>query len=280
MTTPMNVSHEEANQFFKLMWALQFYVNRQLKLVSGVKSAKEYAKLACEEKLKARDALWAHPELLEAFLVKNPASLSPAEIHIVAGWKQYIAGKFYILRFLKRYAIFLSANKDERVYGVLGLYESLEDVMGGWPLPILVEAVLLPFKGRIIYDGLLIPYSISFGSGIRGDLNELYQSAKQAGQIVETLESDTLTRPSPKAKKPKRDWGPVLDTLVETMEQLRQAEDVVQTRAFGLLKVSARLAQVAAHDPKNLEELNRLGRRVATALRQLETVLDRAEYSR
>lgn len=53
----------------------------------------------------------------------------------------------------------------------------------------------------------------------------------------------------------------------------------MQTRAFGLLKASARLAQVAAHDPKNLDELNGLSQRVATALRQLEIVLDRAEYS-
>lgn len=165
----MNISREDAGLFFKLMWALQAYVNRQLKLVPGIKSTKSYIKLDSEEKLKVRDALWAHPELLEAFLVENPARLSPEEIQIVASWKRHIAGRFYILRFLKRYAIFLSADNSERVYGVLGLYDALEDVMGDWPLPILVEAVLLPFKGHIIYDGLLIPYSISFGSGIRGN---------------------------------------------------------------------------------------------------------------
>lgn len=71
----------------------------------------------------------------------------------------------------------------------------------------------------------------------------------------------------------------MLDHLVETTEQLHQADDMVQTRAFGLLKASARFAQVAAHDPKNLAELNGLSRRVAAALRQLEIVLDRAEYS-
>jgi hypothetical protein len=275
----MNLSHEETSQFFKLMWALQFYVNRQLKIVPGVESAKQYAQVDSEEKLKARDALWAHPELLEAFVAENPASLSPEEIQIVVGWKRRIAGKFYILRFLKRYAIFLSAEKDERVYGVVGLYDSLEDVMGGWPLPIMVEAVLLPFQGRIIYDGLLIPYSISFGPGIRGDLNEIYQRAKQAGKIVESLEPGAPTRPSPKAKKPKRDWGLVLDSLVETTEQLRQADTMVQTRAFGMLKASARLAQVAAREPENLDELFRLARSAQTALRQLETALNRAEYS-
>lgn len=275
----MNLSIAEAKQFFELMWALQAYINDQLKLMPGIKSVRQYADADSQEKIKVRDALWAHPELLEAFIAENPAGLSPAEMDIVASWRRRVVGQFYILRFLKRYTVFLPMGKDERVYGVTGLYDALEDVMGGWPLPVLVKAVLLPFQGRIIYDGLLIPYSVSFGSGIRNDLNETYQRAKQTGLVVESLEPEALTHPTPKAKKPQRDWGPVLDGLVETTEQLRQAETVVQTRAFGLLKASARLAQLAAREPENLNELYRLARRTTTALRQLETALEREGYA-
>jgi hypothetical protein len=71
----------------------------------------------------------------------------------------------------------------------------------------------------------------------------------------------------------------VLDNLVETTEQLRQAETIVKIRAFGVLKASARLAQAATHNPDNLEELDQLARRTVTALRQLQTVLDRERYS-
>jgi len=273
----MNLSREDANLFFKLMWALQFYINHRLELVPGVKSVEQYTQLDTEEKLKVREVLWKHLELLDAFVADNPANLSPEELKIVQGWKRRIVGKFYIFRFLKRYTVFLSADKEAQVYGVLGLYDSLEDVMDGHPLPIMVEAVLLPFKGRIIYDGLLMPYSIMFGTGIRGDLNELYQRAKQKDNVIESLEPGTSARQSATVIKPTRDWRPVLDSLVETTEQLRQAETVVQTRAFGVLKASARLAQAAAHDPDNLNELYQLARRVQTALRQLETALNRAE---
>ncbi|MCC7359027.1 MAG: hypothetical protein IT317_06100 [Anaerolineales bacterium] len=51
----------------------------------------------------------------------------------------------------------------------------------------------------------------------------------------------------------------------------------MQTRAFGVLKASARLAQAAARDPDDLAELDTLVRRTVTALRQLETALSRAE---
>ena len=37
----MKLSQQEADLFFKLMWALQFYVNRQLGLVPGVESVED-----------------------------------------------------------------------------------------------------------------------------------------------------------------------------------------------------------------------------------------------
>lgn len=236
---------DEAALFFRLMWALQFYVNQQLKIVRGPKSAAAYAKLGTQKKYKVREALYQHKELIETFVAENPAGLAPEELSIVATWKRCVVGDFYIDRFLKRHTIFISGGKDERVYGVLGLYEPLEDVAPDWPLPIYVQAVLLPFRGRIIYDGLLAPYSVTFGAGIRGDLNEIYQRAKQAGRIVESLEAGVASARAVRLKKPARDWGPVLDGLVETIERLRQADGPVQARAFGVLKASARLAQAA-----------------------------------
>jgi hypothetical protein len=70
-----------------------------------------------------------------------------------------------------------------------------------------------------------------------------------------------------------------LDGLVETTEQLRQADDAVQSRAFGVLKASARLGQAAGHQPRDLDEIERLARRVVTALRHLETALDRERWA-
>lgn len=75
-------------------------------------------------------------------------------MQIVRGWKRFVAGEFYVFRFLKRFAVFILASKSARVCGVLGLYDRLEDVAGDFLLPVLVQAVLLPLKGRIIYDGV------------------------------------------------------------------------------------------------------------------------------
>lgn len=273
----MNLSCEDADLFFKLMWAVQFYVNERLKVVPPVATRDKYKTLAQEQKMKVRKALYEHIDLLDAFIAENPAKLSPEELEIVAGWKQFMAGDFYIFKFLKRHTIFVPAKGDSNyVYGVLGLYDTIEDIFYGRPLPVLVKAALLPFKGRIIYDGLFEGYaSIFFGPGIRSSLNETYQRAKQNGRIIESFEPGAASTP----KRPKigTDWRPTLDELVKTTEKLRQADSVLQTKAFALLKTSAKVAQAVTHDPNNLDELHKLTRRAESAFNQFVTALDRAE---
>jgi len=271
----VNLTKDDAALFFRLMWDLQFYVNRKLNILPDIGSAEDYARLGREAKRQVRDALYQHPDLIDDFVAENPANLSFDELQIIQSWKHHVAGSFFILRFLKRYAVFILSDK---VYGVLGLYDSLQDIFHGQPLPIWAEAVLLPFKGRIVYDGLLISRNIIFGAGIRGDLNETYQAARQNGKIIESLEPGAEPAGKPKPRKPARDWTPVLDGVVETTEQLKQAESVMQTRAFGVLKASAKLAQAAARDPENLNEIAQQAKSVQRALRQLDTALSRAGW--
>ena len=122
-------------------------------------------------------------------------------MEIVASWKHALVGRFYIFRYLAKYTVFLSAaDSPNKAYGVLGLADPIEEVVGPY-LPVLVNAVLLPFKGQIIYDGLLAPYSISFGGGVRRMLNEDYNQAKEAFGIITSLPEGS--QPPPRPKKPR-----------------------------------------------------------------------------
>lgn len=270
----MNIAHEDSALFFRLMWEVQFYVNQKLDILPDVKSVEKYARLPSEEKIKARDALYQHPELLEAFVSENPAKLSSDELEIVKSWKRPVVGDFYVMRFLKKYVVFMSSAEPVQFYGVLGLYEPLEAVLGWQSPPIMVKAVLLPFKGRIIYDGLLMSYSIYFGPGFRGSFNESYQRAKQRGGIIENLDPGGVVV-QPKPKKPARDWRPEVDSIVEMAEKLGRAENKVQSQAFSLLKASAKLAQATARAPADYDDVYEQGRRVSRALKQLQTALER-----
>jgi len=268
----MKLSTKDAALFFKLMWGLQFFVNQQRQILPDVDSAEDYAALPAEDKMQVREVLWENPKLIDVYANQNPDGLTADEMEIVLKWKRDVAGSFQIFRFLKKHTIFIG---DDKVYGVLGLYDGLEEMFYGRRTPIMVKAVLLPFKGKIVYDGLLSSYGIFFGGGIKSRLNEEYMAAKQNNRIIITLEPELVKPARRAAKKPGKDWRPVIDELVGTTNRMKGGP-AVQSAAFSLLRASAKLAQSAVRDPADLDELWKRERSVRTALTRLQTVLDRA----
>ena len=69
--------------------------------------------------------------------------------------------------------IFLSTTEPVVAYGVVALADPFEALLGPY-LPRMIQAILLPFKGRIVHDRILNRYKITFGPGIRRNLGECY----------------------------------------------------------------------------------------------------------
>ena len=197
----MLLSPHELELFFRLHRTLMFFVNQRLKVIPDkLATPEEFAALSPQVRLKVRDALNANLDLIQSFVDENPAHLSEDELDIVRSWRHLVAGKFYIFRELKKYTVFLSTETSHRLRRP-GPVQPFED---DWPiLPILVQAVLLPFKGMIVYDGLMTSYSISFGPGIRRNLNEDFKEAKARHGIVTSLPMSAKPLP-PKVPKPGR----------------------------------------------------------------------------
>jgi hypothetical protein len=212
---------QDAELFFKLHKALMFFVNQQVHaLPDKIASPEEFAALSPEKRLKAREALLVKPDLIDSFVQQNPAKFAKDELAIVASWQHQVSCKFYIFRELKSHTIFLTVSDPPVAYGVIALTQPFEELAGPY-LPVLTETVLLPFKDKIIYDGLLNTHRISFGAGIRRMFNESYQAAKNRLGIVTSLPIGTSPAPTPRpkaqAKKrpaPAKDAGDVLNVIV------------------------------------------------------------------
>ena len=182
----MKLPEEDTELFYKIHPALLFYTNQLKGVVRRTNSVEEFMQLPNEEKVKIREALYEQPELINAFVKENPIKLSREELEIVRSWNNCLKGDFFLFRYLKKYAIFLDDRTPPKAYGVLALQSDFQDVVAQKP-PIYLKAVLLPFKGQITYDGLLLSYNVTFGSGIRQNLNELYQEAKARYGIITSL---------------------------------------------------------------------------------------------
>ena len=182
----MHLTKPEVERFYHLWFPLLHYVNQQRNLVPSFPQAWHDAQVAPEVVVPLRDALWEDDALREAFIAENPAKLSPSDLALVASWKHRVAGNFFIFRYLKQYSIFLSSDDQARGYGVLGLTSPIEEVVGPY-LPIYVQAVLIPFEDRIIYDSLLSSYPIVFGGGYRRSLKDTYRNIQERGGIITQL---------------------------------------------------------------------------------------------
>jgi hypothetical protein len=273
----MKLSKQDADLFFTLMWPLQFFVHQRLHILPNVDTLQAYIACPADLKWQVRQALYEHVDLIDAFIQENPHHFSEEKLALIATWKHYQSGDFYIERLLKTHAIFISA--EDKVYAVLALYDSFQDMFHRSQFPVLVKAVLLPFKGKIIYDGLLQGYSIFFGRGISSELKETYMVAKQHGRIIESLPADSPLPQATRRQTPTRDWRPELDELTAQAKKLRAGSDQppVLGPTFALVKVSVELAQCAVANPNDLATLGKALQKVGRAMGKVETTLDRAE---
>ena len=199
---------------------------------------------------------------------ENPDTLPAEELEIVRKWKEFIKGSFFILRHLKKGSIFIGNN--DRVYAVHGIQDPLDEVIPSYALPQMVETILLPFKGQIIYDGLLAGYSVHFGGGIRSDINHTYKVAKQKDRIITTLEPDLAT---PVIIKPKKNIAPQLKDLSAALTKLK-SDSPLQNSALALAHVSIELSLADAQGTLASDEIDARARKIFKTSKRLLNLLD------
>ena len=183
----MQLSQPEADHFFRLYKPLLVYTNQKLTVTKGLKKPEDLENCPMEKIGQIRNKLDQNPELFDDFVQEKNKELSQEDIEIIQSWKKFIQGRFYLFRYLKKYTVFLSVEKPHKAYGVLSLYTSFQEMFGP-QVPRLVETVLLPFKGQIVSDGLFQGGNISFGSGYRSSIKEIYEEAQARFGMITSLE--------------------------------------------------------------------------------------------
>jgi hypothetical protein len=190
MAKMMHLSASEAERFYNIWFPLLHFVNQHRKLVPAFPKKRSGSPVSPEVAFPVRNALWEDDALREAFIAENPAGLPPDDLALVASWKHRVADDFFIFRHLRKYTVFIDGSSPARGYGVLGITGPLEEVVPSSYLPIYVKAVLLPFENRIIYDSLLAPYPVMFGSGYKSGLNETYRDIQERSSLITRLPPD------------------------------------------------------------------------------------------
>ena len=170
----MRLEQSDAALFYQLWFPLLDFVNRKYHVCPETGTIDQLHGVDARDAKAIADYLWSHTGVVEEYLVV--AELPNEYAQIVAGWKQRKPGRYILERHLKKGSVFISAE-DGVVYVVKGLFSTWAEMLG--ESPVLLEAVLIPFRDSIISDGLVVPYRLYFGKGAREDFKEVYMNAKR-----------------------------------------------------------------------------------------------------
>ncbi len=209
----MTLSKDESSTFFKMMISLHIYTNFEFGIIKGITGFDSYMRTSTEKTAKIRNKLFENIGIIDSFIEDSNDSFNEEEREILITWKKFIRGEFIIERYLKNHAIFYMDNK---FYAVKALVDPFTELILPESLPLFSNAILLPFKGQIIYDGFLSNSSISIVGNMKNDLRNAYLAAKENGTII-----TDLLAPEPKPK------GPDINKLKQKFSKLHKRLDQI-----------------------------------------------------
>ncbi len=178
----MVLTDEEAKQFYDLWIALLDFVNQKYTLIEELYGMTSPMGLPLKSVELISSKLWEDKEIIDEFVLSGFKKLDEEEIAIVSSWKRAIHGKFIVDRHLRKGSVLISVDNNE-VYVVKGIYSSWKEILGGYPIPQIVEATLMPFRDVIIHDGIVAPYGVCLGRNMSEQSKQTYLAAKSNGNL-------------------------------------------------------------------------------------------------
>jgi hypothetical protein len=182
----MALSPNERKIFYSHFLGLLSHINDKYNLIPSFGHPKNPEGLCIEEIITLKNKLWGNVKIIDKY-VDSIKKIPKEQIQIVKEWKKKISGRFIIVKHLKNYSVFLDSEND-LLYGVIGLNNPISDLIPDVMLPVMADAVLLPFNDVIIYDSVLYTLNVQFGPHIRKTFKEQYTEIKKEKGIIVSIE--------------------------------------------------------------------------------------------
>ena len=137
--------------------------------------------------LEIRDLLWENSQYISDFIASHH-NLSFQEIILLKSWAtKFIKGSFVIMKNERKGSIFMSMDtKGCYLYCVKGISDTIFNTLR-YEIPTVVNTVLIPFKGKIIYDSFIGCRPVRFGQGMTKQFILTFKKAKEEHGIITTL---------------------------------------------------------------------------------------------
>ncbi|MDR1677755.1 MAG: SEC-C domain-containing protein [Deltaproteobacteria bacterium] len=178
------LSPSDCKLFYETWYGLLSFINDKMKIIRKKIYPVYPNQVTDEEMIPIRFQLWDRPRLMDEYLAV--AKIPPEKIKLIKSWRSHFKHEQYILlEYLPDCAVMVYGQKGQLTkYAVKGLSRPISDTIQQ-ELPLLVDAVLLPFKNTIIYDGFFAILPVSYDDG------NLYKKVKRLHLELKQFELTT-----------------------------------------------------------------------------------------
>ena len=226
----MILTPEESTLFYDIWRPLLQYANTKTRMYPNVNFKQDPA-IDVQDAIEVADWIWEHTEIIDDYLKEHP-SLKKDRREILKGWKRCIHDRWMVERHLKSGSVFL--GKTPYAFLVQGIVSSFEEMIGFYGTPVMIEATLLPFRGKIITDGLVRYIPVIIGPGIKAGAKEEYMAAKKSGNLFSSLTDEVyrLIQERDQKKEEARPAGKVIPLRRDQTKAAKHEEDRKAYRGY------------------------------------------------
>ena len=123
----------------------------------------------------------AKDRFIDDYVQKNPLNLTYRNLNIIKDFKYGMRKNFLLAVYEKNYTVL---NDEGINYMVKGLNENLDQFIAPEKIPMLMQTAIMPFNGRIIYDGFISTSNIRLAQDIISKAFEDYSYGQKIYSLL------------------------------------------------------------------------------------------------
>ena len=115
------------------------------------------------------------------YIEKNPSNFTFRNLNIISDFRYGMRKNFLLVAYEKNYTVL---NDEGINYMVKGLNENLDQFIAPEKTPMLMQTAIMPFNGRIIYDGFISTSNIRLAQDIISKAFEDYSYGQKIYSLL------------------------------------------------------------------------------------------------
>ena len=169
--TNAHLNQKDVRLFYDLYFGLLDYTNQKYNIKPNYKIYKRKG-INPNDIIEIVLKFWENKEtIVDEFCKENPFRFNKEERNLVKEFKKGIRETFTLANYEEEYTALMT---DDKIYMIKGLNDNLDNIIPYENLPQIIITSIIPYKGYLVYDGIIQSYPISFGPGINQIVEEQY----------------------------------------------------------------------------------------------------------